>query len=56
MKEGLVHKGDGKAVDHKHPLSKGGSNSRDNLRVRDSRANDSYQRNPDGSMKHEDQS
>lgn len=55
MGEGLVHKGDGKAVDHKHPLSKGGSNSRSNLRVRSGRANDSYQRNPDGSMKYLDQ-
>lgn len=56
MKEGLVHKGDGKAVDHKKPLSMGGSNARGNLRVRDAHANDSYQRNPDGSMKNEDQS
>ena len=30
---GLVHKGDGKDVDHKKPLSKGGSNARSNLRV-----------------------
>lgn len=55
MGEGLVHKGDGKAVDHKHPLSKGGSNSRRNLRVRSGRANDSYERNHDGSMKYLDQ-
>lgn len=53
--EGLVHKGDGKAVDHKHPLSKGGSNRRSNLRVRDGSANDSYARNSDGSMKYLDQ-
>ena len=28
-----LKKGDGKEVDHKRPLSKGGSNSRKNLRV-----------------------
>lgn len=32
-KEGKVHKGDGKDVDHKTPLRAGGSNSRSNLRV-----------------------
>lgn len=32
-KEGKVSKGDGKDVDHKKPLSKGGSNSRSNLKV-----------------------
>lgn len=53
--EGLVHKGDGKAVDHKRPLSKNGTNGRGNLRVRDSHANDSYHRNSDGSMKYLDQ-
>ncbi len=33
MKEGKVHKGDGKDVDHKRPLRSGGSNSRGNLRA-----------------------
>ena len=32
-REGLVHKGDGKDVDHKVPLKRGGTNSRSNLRV-----------------------
>ncbi len=32
-KRGLVHKGDGKDVDHKKPLRSGGGNSRSNLRV-----------------------
>ena len=31
-REGLVHKGDGKDVDHKTPLSKGGKTTRGNLR------------------------
>jgi len=32
-KKGLVHKGDGKDVDHKKPLRSGGSNHPSNLRV-----------------------
>lgn len=32
-KAGKVSKGDGKEVDHKKPLSKGGSTSKGNLRV-----------------------
>jgi hypothetical protein len=32
-KQGRVRKGDGKDVDHKRALSKGGSNSNSNLRV-----------------------
>ena len=50
-REGLVHKGDGKDVDHVTPLGKGGSTARSNLRVRPSSANRSYKRNSDGSMK-----
>ena len=38
-KEGRVHKGDGKDVDHKRPLSKGGTNSRSNLRVQSASEN-----------------
>lgn len=33
MEEGVVHKGDGKDVDHVRMLKDGGSNSRKNLRV-----------------------
>lgn len=51
MKEGLVRKGDGKDVDHKVPLSKGGTNSRSNLRVSDAGSNRSFSRNSDGSLK-----
>lgn len=32
-REGVVKKGDGKHVDHKKPLSKGGSNQRSNLKA-----------------------
>jgi hypothetical protein len=32
-KEGRVHKGDGKDVDHKRPVRSGGTNARSNLRV-----------------------
>jgi hypothetical protein len=51
MKLGLVHKGDGKDVDHKTPVSKGGTNARSNLRVEDDNANRSFPRNPNGSIK-----
>ncbi len=51
QKEGLVKKGDGKDVDHKTPLSKGGTNSRSNLRVVPASENRSFSRNSDGSLK-----
>ena len=51
MREGLVHKGDGKDVDHKQPLSKGGTTTRSNLRVKPKSANRSFKRNSDGSIK-----
>jgi hypothetical protein len=38
-KTGAVHKGDGKDVDHKVPLRKGGSTTKSNLRVRSVKAN-----------------
>ena len=50
-REGLVHKGDGKDVDHKRPLSKGGAATRGNIRVKSATANRSYKRNADGSVK-----
>lgn len=50
-KDGKVHKGDGKDVDHSKPLSKGGSNTKRNGRVVSASANRSFPRNSDGSMK-----
>jgi hypothetical protein len=50
-KEGVVSKGDGKDVDHKTPLSKGGSNARGNLRAVKASANKSFARKSNGAMK-----
>lgn len=51
MKAGKVHKGDGKDVDHKQALSKGGSNSPTNLVAISMAANRSFSRNKDSSIK-----
>jgi hypothetical protein len=53
-KEGLVHKGDGKDVDHKQALTKGGKTVRSNLRVKSASDNRSYSRNPNHSVKRND--
>ena len=50
-REGLVHKGDGKDVDHVKPLTKGGTTKRSNLKVVSASANRSYKRNKDHSIK-----
>lgn len=50
-REGVVHKGDGKDVDHIKPLGKGGTTVRSNLRAKPASANRSYKRKSDGSMK-----
>ena len=47
MKAGRVDKGDGKDVDHKVPLSKGGSAKSSNLKVTSVHANRSYKRQKD---------
>jgi hypothetical protein len=51
MEEGKAHKGDGKDVDHKKPLSKGGGNGRGNLRVVAASKNRSVKRKQDGSLR-----
>ena len=50
-REGVVHKGDGKDVDHTKPLSKGGKTVRSNLKVKSASSNRSYPRKSDGSIK-----
>ena len=50
-REGLVRKGDGKDVDHKKPISKGGATSRSNLRVLSAKDNRSYSRTKNGKIK-----
>jgi len=51
-KKGLVRKGDGKDVDHKTPLSKGGAKTAaSNLRVMPRGKNRSFARKADGSIK-----
>lgn len=49
-KKGLVHKGDGKEVDHAKPLSKGGSNTSGNLRVVSASTNRSFSRTSSGAL------
>jgi hypothetical protein len=51
MKDGRVSKGDGKDVDHIKPLSKGGSSTKSNLKVKSASANRSFSRNADHSVK-----
>lgn len=51
VKAGKVKKGDGKQVDHKKPLSRGGTNKRSNLRVTTPRKNTSYARKSSGAIK-----
>ena len=51
MDEGKVSKGDGKDVDHKTPLSKGGSGARSNLRALPASKNRSVSRKANGSLK-----
>jgi len=49
--DGRTSKGDGKDLDHIKPLSKGGSNSKNNTRVVSASSNRSFSRNSDGSLK-----
>lgn len=50
-KSGRVHKGDGRDVDHKRPMAKGGSNDRSNLRVTNKSDNRSFARTKSARMK-----
>lgn len=49
--QGKARVGDGTDVDHKTPLSKGGTNSKSNLRVVKASTNRSFARNSDSSVK-----
>ena len=48
---GVTSKGDGKDLDHKVPLSKGGSSAKSNLRAVPKSENRSFSRNANGSLK-----
>lgn len=48
---GITHKGDGKDLDHKTPISKGGTSAKSNLRVVPAGTNRSFSRNANGSLK-----
>lgn len=50
-KKGVVSKGDGKDVDHKQPLVKGGGNGAGNLRVVPKSVNRSFARTKRAGMK-----
>jgi hypothetical protein len=51
--EGKAKVGDRQDVDHRTPLSKGGTNARSNLRVVPRSENRSFARNSDSSVKHQ---
>ena len=51
MEKGVVRKGDGKDVDHKTPISKGGGNATSNLRVTTASDNRSFPRTKTGALK-----
>ena len=50
-KAGMVKKHDGKDLDHKRPLSKGGSNTLKNVKVTTPSKNRSFPRTKTGAMK-----
>ena len=49
-KKGVVHKGDGKDVDHKQPIAKGGGNTPGNLRAIPKSQNRSFARTKKAGM------
>jgi hypothetical protein len=50
-KRGVVSKGDGKDIDHKIPLSKGGTNRKSNLKLESASSNRSFTRNSNHTVK-----
>lgn len=48
IKDGRAKKGDGKDIDHKKMLAKGGSNSKSNTRVRSQHSNRGHGQSPGG--------
>lgn len=50
VKLGKVHEGDGKDVDHRRALSKGGTDAVSNMRIESASTNRSFPRRSDGSM------
>jgi hypothetical protein len=50
-RRGIVHKGDGKDIDHRVPISKGGTNARSNQRVASASDNRSFPRTSTGAVK-----
>ena len=50
-KNGKADRREGKDIDHIQPLSKGGTNSKSNLRVVKPSTNRSFSRNPDKTVK-----
>ncbi len=48
MREGKVHKGDGRDVDHKHMLDAGGTNAKGNLRVKSQTENRGWRKGKAG--------
>lgn len=53
ISQGKAKVGDGRDVDHKRPLSKGGTNASSNLRVVPRSENRSFSRNSDSSLKNQ---
>lgn len=53
IRSGKAKVGDGTNVDHKVPLSKGGTNAKSNLRVVSEGKNKSFARNSDSSLKNQ---
>ena len=51
MKQGRVHKGDRKDVDHRQPIVKGGRNTPTNLRVSSPGRNRSFRRTKMANMR-----